>query len=108
MSKQGSVTDQLDINTLLRVNSSVDCQRSRPVILTKPQKRAKPRANRQHYPNKTQYIPNRVRIRPLSLDSAIKLTLDESNYVALLYLSSQSNCLAIPLLPSPERANSVL
>ncbi len=103
MSKPG-ITERLDFNKALRVDNWQACKTSRPVILTKPQTRTA----RQDYPKKSQYMPERGKAEPSPLDSASKLTLDKSKYVALIYLSSQSAFPAIPLLPSPERANSVL
>jgi hypothetical protein len=96
------VTKQLDLNTVLKVDSVLTSQTKRFTILTKLRKKSKLRAKR------TYYSSVRHRVEPYPLDSSITLILDKSEYVALLYLSLQPACLVIQLLPSPERANSLL
>jgi len=95
MSQLRSVTEQLDLNTVLILISFLASQTSRFIILTKPLIRS----NRQHYPKKSQYIPDLLRVEPYPPDSSITLILDKSEYVALLYLSFKTACLVNPTAP---------
>lgn len=102
MNELGRVTKQLDLNTVFNIDSFLTSQANRFTILTKLRKKSKLRAKRRYYNSVW------LRVEPYPLDSSITLILDKSEDVALLYLSFQPAYLVIQLLPSPERANSLL